>query len=172
MNRRTLTALFNAAVDSHLAEQQGWWTTSVRTSQLITVYAETAGVPYWWAQRAVMERVANILLDRFAQVTNGFLRSNSKAAAHCGEPTRANSRSAATVNTGILHIVECWNEYGCERAGGSVDTPRQRLAAFCAFAAEQTASVPNLFAAYTDATAAHVQQEIDEADRAAKGGAA
>ena len=149
-------ALFAATVRSHLADPQGKWSQSHDTNAMLYAFIEASGVPYAFANIAVMEACADHWLRCVHEVGHSFLRSNLACRQLMDTETlerpngeRIERHRARTVAGSVSRLVaEFIAPFGAEaEARAALDT-MGRLRAFYRFLYTRLQADSNLFAEY------------------------
>jgi len=161
-------ALFDATVRSHLADPQGKWSHSNDTNTMLHAFIGSSGVPYGFANIAVMEACANHWLRCVHEVGHTFLRSNLACREFMDTETlerpngeRIERHRARTVTGSVSRLVaEFIAPFGAEaEARAALDT-MGLLRAFYRFLYTKMQADSNLFAEYAPEVRAWVDEGV------------
>jgi hypothetical protein len=167
----SIRAIFNAAVDAHMGDPQGKWSTNTKTEGLLTALAEVSGIPHHLARLAVMETAIDKWLVCIEETARSYCRHNIAAATLYdvvkanGKVERTEARSVAKL--GGLVAKYCLKWYGESPLDKCRDRAERRVA-FYQWLSVELGRHPEVLSFYPPHDADQYRREMADVLSAAK----
>jgi hypothetical protein len=123
--------LFNAAVDSHMGDPQGKWSTNTKTEGMMSALGEAAGIPAHLVTLAVMETAIDKWLVCIEETARSYCRHNTAAATlYDTETVKGRERTCprSVAKLGGLVAEYCYRWYGESPLDNCRDYTERRVA--------------------------------------------